>query len=77
MAIVKLSDIPVGDSAKVVSITCDGLRRRRLMDLGIIPNTQIIVSRRSPLGDPRGYRVKGAEIALRIEEASEIMVERL
>ncbi len=77
MHLVKLSDVPIGKLVKVRFLKNNGLNRRRMMDLGIIPEATVLVSRRSPLGDPKAYIVRGAEIALRKEEASQIIVERL
>jgi Fe2+ transport system protein FeoA len=44
------------------------------MDLGILPGAQIQIELRSPLGDPTAYRVRGAVIALRREQASQIQI---
>ena len=61
---------------KVVHISpaCRGLERRRLMDLGIVPGTEIEVELKSPSGDPTAYRIRGATIALRKEQASQIHI---
>ncbi len=72
-----LSDIKKGMKVKVVSLKSTGLSRRRMMDLGLIPDAEIEVIRKSPLGDPTAYGIKGAQIALRIEEASQIEVEKV
>lgn len=72
--ITKLSDMPIGTTAIIEELLCSGLMRRRMLDLGILPGSEIIVTRKSPLGDPRAYSIKGAEIALREEEASQIIV---
>jgi len=70
-----LSDTFVGAKVKVVSLLCKGLPRRRMMDLGLIPDAVIEVMRKSPLGDPVAYRIRGAQIALREEESKQIVVE--
>lgn len=74
---IKLSDAPLKSSVHVKFLLSDGLSRRRMMDLGIIPGAKVFVKRKSPLGDPRSYIVKGAEIALRKEEADKIVVQKL
>ena len=51
-----------------------GLSRRRILDLGMVPGTLVEVMRRSPLGDPVAYQVRGTIIALRQDEASQISV---
>lgn len=47
----------------------------RLHDLGIIENTTIKCVAKSPLGDPKAYLVRGAIIALREEDARNILIE--
>lgn len=72
----KLSKLGLGEKAYVVNISpaSHGLERRRLMDLGIIPGTVIEAEFRSPSGDPTAYRIRGATIALRQEQADLINV---
>jgi ferrous iron transport protein A len=45
-----------------------------MLDLGMVPGTLVEVVRRSPLGDPVAYQIRGAVIALRKDEASYINV---
>lgn len=72
----KLSKLGLGQKAYVVNISpvSHGPERRRLMDLGIIPGTVIEAEFRSPSGDPTAYRIRGATIALRQEQADLINV---
>lgn len=69
-----LSNATIGSRVKIVSLQSTGLSRRRMLDLGLIPDTDIEVIRQSPLGDPTAYEIKGAQIALREEEAKQIVV---
>jgi Fe2+ transport system protein FeoA len=69
-----LNLLPLDSSATVARLTCQGADRRRLFDLGILPGTRIQAVSRSPLGDPTAYRVRGAVIALRREQAEQIFV---
>jgi DtxR family Mn-dependent transcriptional regulator len=73
-----LSALQPGESARVLGISpaCRGPQRRRLLDLGIVPGTVIEAELKSPAGDPIGYRVRGAVIALRREQAELIHVSR-
>jgi DtxR family Mn-dependent transcriptional regulator len=72
----KLSNLKLGEQGYVVSISpvLRGAERRRLMDLGIIPGTLITAELRSPSGDPTAYRIRGATIALRHEQADLINI---
>lgn len=73
-----LSNLKPGETAKVVSIsqTSRGAERRRFMDLGILPGTTIKAEMVSPSGDPTAYRIRGALIGLRKEQASLINITR-
>ena len=46
------------------------------MDLGILPGTIIKAEMISPSGDPTAYRIRGALIGLRQEQASLINITR-
>ncbi|WP_141433814.1 FeoA family protein [Bacillus sp. 03113] len=70
-----LSKAKTGDSFKISQIKVDGTLRRRLLDLGFVPNAIIHVLQKSPLGDPTAYRVSQTTIALRKEESSNIFGE--
>lgn len=69
-----LADLPVGSSCRVNSVELVGLLKRRILDLGILPGTVIECIRRSPAGDPTAYSIRGATIALRHDDASQIRV---
>ena len=74
----RLSGLEIGESAKVISISpfLRPQERRRMLDLGLIPGTEVQAEIRSPAGDPTGYRIRGAVIALRREQADQVQVER-
>ncbi|SDZ38239.1 ferrous iron transport protein A [Proteiniborus ethanoligenes] len=69
-----LHQLPVGKSARVKELLSKGLSRRRLLDLGLIPNSLVSVERISPSGNPIAFNIRGAIIALRKEEAQNIVV---
>ena len=72
--IISLYDLPIGRSTTVNSIQAEGITRRRMLDLGLVPGTRVEALRVSPAGDPRAYRIRGAVIALRKEEAHQILI---
>jgi DtxR family Mn-dependent transcriptional regulator len=76
---VPLSDLHMGETGKVLQLSprFRGAERRRMLDLGILPGTEIAPELVSPSGDPTAYRVRGALIALREEQARDIRVLRL
>ena len=75
--LIKLTEIAVGKKAEVVELCSMGLSRQRMLDLGIVPNTIIHVLRQSPFGDPTAYLIRDTCIALREEEAKNIMVRHI
>jgi DtxR family Mn-dependent transcriptional regulator len=75
----RLSSLDVGQQARVIAIspTLRAPERRRMLDLGLVPGTVVGAEIESPAGDPTGYRIRGAVIALRREQADQIQVERI
>lgn len=75
--LVPLSKLLVDEKGIVKKIMINGAMRRRLLELGLIEDTEVLVWQKSPFGDPIAYLVRGAVIALRDEIASNIFVERI
>ena len=75
----RLSDLEPGERGRVTAISraCRGSERRRLLDLGLTPDTVVTAEFKSPGGDPTAFRIRGAVIALRREQAELIHIERL
>ncbi len=71
-----LAAISVGEKARVLELQCEGAYRRRLLDLGLIPGTEVRAVMLSPLGNPMGYEIRGSIIALRLQDASKIIVKQ-
>ncbi|MGI6565989.1 MAG: ferrous iron transport protein A [Firmicutes bacterium] len=69
-----LADLPVGAASIVMELRAVGSTRRRLLDLGFVPDTAVEAVRRSPMGDPTAYQIRGAVIALRKEDADAVLV---
>ena len=71
---IPLSTINIGSICQIVSLNLQGLLRRRILDLGMVPGTAVQCIRKSPAGDPIAYMVRDTLIALRNEDASQITV---
>lgn len=69
-----LNDINPGQSAKIKELLSTGSIRRRLLDIGLIENTEVECLGRSPSGDPSAFLIRGAVIAIRSEDCSNIMI---
>lgn len=65
-----LEDLEAGEDAEVIGLSpaCQGIQRRRLLDLGVVPGTRVRAELVSPGGDPTAYDVRGALIALRRDQ---------
>lgn len=70
-----LNQLPIGKMGAVKQLRSNGNSRRRMLDLGLILDTQVEALQSSPAGDPVAYRIRGAVIALRAEESSKIIIE--
>lgn len=71
-----LAELAIGGEVDVVGLspTCQGTQRRRLLDLGVVPGTRIRAVMASAIGDPVAYDIRGAMIALRRQQAAQILV---
>ena len=69
-----LADVPMGRRYRVCAVGGTGLMRRRLMDLGVMPDAEITLLRAAPLNDPIEIRVGNAFVSLRRAEAALIAV---
>ncbi|HIX89637.1 MAG TPA: ferrous iron transport protein A [Candidatus Agathobaculum pullicola] len=69
-----LSDLPEGSGARVHALHLSGGMRRRLQDLGLVAGTRVACIQRAAAGDPTAYRIRGAIIALRADDAAQIEI---
>ena len=70
-----LRDLKTGESGKVLSVGGEKLLRRRLLDMGITPQTVVSVKKVAPLGDPIELFLRGYVLSLRLEDAERITIE--
>ncbi len=72
----RLPALQPGQSATVLALdeACQGLTRRRFLDLGLTPGVQVRAEYRSAFGSPTAYRVRGSLIAMRPEQAEYILI---
>jgi len=74
---VRLADLSTGQAASVIGLdeACQGYSRRRLMDLGFTTGATIRAALSTFAGDPRAYEIRGTLVALRREQASQVLVQ--
>ena len=69
-----LSRLPLGKSARILSLSAPDPLRGRLLDLGFVPGSEIRPLFTAPMGDPRAYLVCDTVIALRQRDAATVAV---
>lgn len=72
-----LSKAKIGKNYSVISIRLNKSEKKRMLDLGIIPKTNIKILQKSPMGDPIAYFIRGTVIALREEYTRKIIVKEV
>ncbi len=72
---VRLGDVAVKGTCRVVKVTGDRNFKKRLLEMGFIRGTEIYVQKQAPLGDPMELVLKGYHLSLRRDEANEVAVE--
>ena len=70
----KLKDLQVGRSGKVLQVGGEKALRRRLLDMGITPRTVVTVKKAAPMGDPIELLLRGYVLTLRLDDAENIEV---
>lgn len=73
--IFSLENFPENSIVRVAQVRGNGSLRQRLLDLGFTQNTIVKVKGTAPLGDPIMVSLRGTTIALRRDEAKNIIVE--
>ena len=68
-----LNDLKPGQSGTILSVgNQSGAVKRRLVDMGLTPGTQVTVTKIAPLGDPLEVSLRGYELSLRKADAAQI-----
>ena len=59
----------IGEKGIVKSVVGEGKIKRRLFDMGITPEADVLMRKKAPLGDPIEITIRGYELTLRKTEA--------
>lgn len=71
----KLSQLAVGEAARIVAVEGGGSMAIRLLEMGLTPGTKVELVKRAPMGDPLEVQVRGYHVSLRRDEARRVRVE--
>ncbi len=69
-----LDNLPIGKPAIILTVGGEGDLRCHLLDMGLIPHTEVTVRKVAPLGDPLELYLHGYTMTLRKEDAARIEV---
>lgn len=69
-----LDKLPIGKPAVILTVGGEGDLRCHLLDMGLIPHTEVTVRKVAPLGDPMELYLRGYTMTLRKEDAARIEV---
>ncbi len=69
-----LDKLPVGKAAVILEVGGEGDLRCHLLDMGLIPRTEVTVRKVAPLGAPLALYLRGYTMTLRKEDAARIEV---
>lgn len=69
-----LNELPTGQRAIIERVDGERSFRRRLLELGLLPGSEIQLLRVAPLGDPIEIWTRGANLSIRAHEARGIRV---
>lgn len=72
--IMTLDLVQPGMSATVETVGGEGLLRKRLLEMGLTPNTLIKVRKIAPMGDPIEVYLRSYVLTIRKEDAAKITV---
>ncbi|MBR4079216.1 MAG: ferrous iron transport protein A [Christensenellaceae bacterium] len=71
-----LQQLNIGNSAYIRMLMTSGEMRRRLLDIGFVPDAEVTCLFSGFSGDPRAYLIKNTVIALRAEDAETIIIQK-
>ena len=72
-----LFELKVGQKCLIDKVYENRNIKRRLLDIGLIPNTLVECVGISPLGDPKAFLIRDAVIVLRSADCNNILIKDL
>ena len=72
-----LDQLKPGDRARIREVRGDDEATDRLMEMGLVEETEIQVIKFAPMGDPMEIAVRGYHLTLRKVEAANVEVEKI
>ncbi|HAR85439.1 MULTISPECIES: FeoA family protein [Clostridium] len=63
-----------GDKGLIKELACDDRLAKRLLALGFVEGTEVLVKKTAPLGDPIIINLRGTDLAIRKKDAELIFI---
>ena len=73
----KLSELKIGQYAKINAVGGEGALRQHFLDMGVIPGAHVKLEKLAPMGDPMELVIHGYQLSFRLADAANIDVELL
>lgn len=70
-----LNELRIGSKSRIIAVNGQGALRRRLLDMGLTPHTEVMVRKKAPMGDPIELQLRGYELTIRLDDAKNIEIE--
>lgn len=70
-----LDELAIGKTAVIRAVNGEGALRCRLLDMGLIPGTKVMIRKVAPMGDPIELHIRGYELTVRVDDARKIEIE--
>ncbi len=71
----RLSQMREGQTGRIQRIGGNSRLRRRMLEMGLTPGSEVHIEKYAPLRDPMELVIRGFHVSLRVEEAAEIEME--
>lgn len=69
-----LKELKIGETALILTVGGEGALRQHLLDMGVIPDAEVMLMKYAPMGDPMEVCIHGYELTLRLADAEKIEV---
>ena len=71
-----LNDLQMGEVGVITSLMAQGSIKRRLLDIGLVDDTEVQCILNSPSQDPKSFLIRCAVIALRNEDCQNVLIRK-
>ena len=70
----RLSELKPGEKGVISRVSGSSAVKKRLLDMGLVKGTEVMMIRKAPLGDPIEFLLRGYNLSLRKAESDNVYV---